>query len=116
MISEGVWRGEALLKNVDGSDIPVSQVINSVKNPDGTTFAEKNLTLPAGNQMVDILSNFFTGTADISTFEGTMEIRSDQEGMVPLGLINTDGIQTAIPMVMIPDSYDHNGNMGGGMM
>jgi len=48
--------------------------------------------------------------------EGTMEIRTDKEGMVPLGLINTDGIQTAIPMVMIPDSYDHNGNMDGGMM
>jgi anti-anti-sigma regulatory factor len=36
VISEGVWRGAALLRNVDGSDIPVSQVIGSVLNPDGS--------------------------------------------------------------------------------
>jgi len=83
----------------------------TLKNPDGTTFAEHDLTLQPGNQVVDILTNFFTGVADISTFEGTMEIRTDQEGMVPLGLVNTDGIQTAIPMVMIPDSMDHTGGM-----
>ena len=122
----GMGMGYGMMVRNDDHNITGFAIVNisdaeltttlTLKNPDGTTFAEKNLTLPAGNQMVDILSNFFTGTADISTFEGTMEIRSEQEGMVPLGLINTDGIQTAIPMVMIPDSYDHSGNMGGGMM
>ncbi|NOY23281.1 MAG: hypothetical protein GXO70_07210 [Acidobacteria bacterium] len=100
---------------VNTSDVEMTTTL-TLNNPDGTTFAERNLTLLAGNQVVDILSNFFDGVADISTFEGTMEIRTDEEGMVPLGLINTDGIQTAIPMVMIPDSYDHNGNMDGSMM
>ncbi len=100
---------------VNSSDESLTTTL-TLKNPDGTTFAERDLTLAAGNQVVDVLSNFFDGVADISNFEGTMEIRTGQEGMVPLGLINTDGIQTAIPMVMIPDSMDHNGDMNGGMM
>ncbi len=99
---------------VNTSDVELTTTL-TLKNPDGTTFAEQNLTLPAGNQVVNVLSDFFTGVADISNFEGSMEIRTDQEGMIPLGLINTDGIQTAIPMVMIPDSYNHNNDMGGGM-
>ena len=95
---------------VNTSDVELTTTL-TLKNPDGTTFAEHDLTLQPGNQVVDILTNFFTGVADISTFEGSMEIRTDQEGMVPLGLVNTDGIQTAIPMVMIPDSMDHTGGM-----
>ncbi|NOZ14166.1 MAG: hypothetical protein GXO69_11085 [Acidobacteria bacterium] len=122
----GMGMGYGMMVRNDAHNITGFAIVNTsdaeltaaltLKNPDGTTFAERNLTLPAGNQMVDVLSDFFSGTADISTFEGTMEIRSDVEGLVPLGLINTDGIQTAIPMIMIPDSYDHSGNMGGGMM
>jgi len=95
---------------VNTSDVELTSTL-TLKNPDGTTYAERDLTLQPGHQVVDILSNFFTGIADISTFSGTMEIRTDQEGMVPLGLVNTDGIQTAIPMVMIPDSMDHTGGM-----
>lgn len=121
----GMGMGYAMMVRNDEHNITGFAIVNTsnvdmtatltLKNPDGTTFASQDLTLQPGHQVVDILSNFFTGVANISTFEGTMEIRTDAEGMVPLGLVNTDGIQTAIPLVMIPDSMDYSGMSGGGM-
>jgi hypothetical protein len=123
----GAGMGYSMLVRNDDHNITGFAIVNTadeemtatltMKNSDGSTFAERDLTMHPGHQAVNTLGAFFSGVADVSTFEGTMEIRADREGMVPLGLVNTDGIQTAIPMVMIPDSVDHDqfGGMGFGM-
>lgn len=120
----GMHRGYGMLVRNDAHSITGLAMVNSsesnltadltLKNPDGTLFAETSVELAPGQQVVDVLSGYFDGVDGVEDFLGTLEIRSDDDGIVPLGLVNTDGIQTAIPLMMIPDAEVHDhGGMGG---
>ena len=101
--------------NTSDSDITATLLL---RNTEGQIVFQENLVLSAGQQTVDTLSNFMSSFEDINNFKGVLEIRSEEDGIVPLVLINSNGIQTAIPLVPIPDAMENmndGGGMGGGM-
>lgn len=57
--------------------------------------------LPAGNQEAYFVTSLFPDV-DFSSFEGTLELATAQEGMVALGLQVDGTLLTAIPVVQIP--------------
>ena len=95
--------------NSSENEITVSFLL---KNTDGTLAFEKEIVLPAGNQRVYLLSDLMSDFEGINNFKGILEIRGSEDGIVPLVLINSDGIQTSVPLVPIPDAMEY----GGGMM
>jgi len=78
----------------------------TLKNKNGTMVFETDIQLSPGQQVVDIVAAYFPEFNGISNFQGTLELRADQDGLVPLALVNTNGIQTAIPFVRIPGAMN----------
>lgn len=120
----GMMRGFAVQVTNDEHNITGLAIVNTsdvdvtaeliLKDYDGQIVFTEDIVFTAGQQRVDILSNFLSGYENIENFVGILEIRAQDDGLAPLALVNTDGIQTAIPLVMIPDAIIDMGT-GGGM-
>ncbi|BBB31800.1 hypothetical protein TTHT_0159 [Thermotomaculum hydrothermale] len=104
------------LAMVNTSDTDMNATL-ILKDVNGVEVFRKDITLLAGQQTVDILANFLSEYQGINNFKGVIEIRAEDDGIVPLVLINSNGIQTAIPLVPIPDAMGNmdGSGMGGGM-
>ncbi len=103
------------LVNTSDTDMTATFILKDVN---GNEVFSKDINLIAGQQTVDILANFLSDYEGINNFKGVLEIRAADDGIVPLVLINSNGIQTAIPLVPIPDAMENmndGGGMGGGM-
>lgn len=83
-------------------------------DPDGNQVAETARTLASGNQMAYMVTDLFPDVSSTSV-NGSVEIRTSQEGIVSIGLLVTGNVLTSIPVVHIPDSMPDSGMNGGGM-
>jgi hypothetical protein len=63
----------------------------------GQMLANKQILLPAGNQMARFIFEMFDGLP--ADFQGFLHIQTSDEGVVAMGLMMTDGIMTSIPML-----------------
>ena len=68
----------------------------TLRKPDGSVAAQTQISLAAGNQTARFVRELF-GTAVPADFDGYMEVSSDSEGIVTMGIIVTQGVLTAIP-------------------
>jgi len=122
---DGMHMGFAIPVTNDQNNVSGLVLLNSsetalvteltLKEKDGTVVFTKSLELAPGQQIVDIVANYFLEFNGITEFYGILELRSEFDGLVPLALVNTNGIQTAIPFVRIPDAMDmlHDHGTGG---
>ncbi len=97
--------------NTSDTDINATLILKDIY---GQIVFQKEIILTAGQQTVDILANFLNDFDGINNFKGILEVRAEDDGIVPLVLINSNGIQTSIPLVPIPDAMEGM-NDGGGM-
>lgn len=63
---------------------------------DGSTVASSSLRLPPGNQIARFVDQLFSNTVP-ARFQGILEVSSNEEGVVMLGLLVSQGILTSIP-------------------
>jgi hypothetical protein len=84
-----------------------------LRDADGGLVVTKELPLKAGHQTASFITDFFEGEVPPG-FQGVLEVTTDDEGVVTLGLLMTENILTSIPV------HHHggwsSGGMGGGMM
>jgi hypothetical protein len=83
-----------------------------LKDADGELVVTRELPLKAGHQTASFITDFFEGEVP-QGFQGVLEVTTEDEGVVTLGLLMTENILTSIPV------HHHGGwtnaNMGGGM-
>jgi hypothetical protein len=84
-----------------------------LKDAEGELVATKVLPLKAGHQIARFITDLLEGQVP-QHFQGVLEVTTDDEGVVTLGLLMTENILTSIPV------HHHgawsSGGMGGGMM
>jgi hypothetical protein len=68
-----------------------------LNDANGQMIANKQILLPAGNQIARFVSEMFDGLP--ADFQGFLHIQTSDEGVVAMGLMMTDGIMTSIPML-----------------
>jgi hypothetical protein len=105
---EDVDTGVAVV-NTGSEDVIVTMRLKDVS---GNTIATRDVPLQAGHQMAKFISEFFLGQVP-ADFQGVLEITTQGEGVVTLGLLMTEHILTSIRI----HHYGTwtNGHMGGGM-
>lgn len=67
-----------------------------LRSADGQMVASTMINLPAGNQVARFLKELF-GQQLPEPFQGTLEVVSDEDGVVTLGLLSNQGLLTSIP-------------------
>jgi hypothetical protein len=84
-----------------------------LKDAEGKLVATKNLPLKAGHQIARFITDLLEGQVP-QQFQGVLEVTTDDEGVVTLGLLMAESILTSIPV------HHHgrwsNRDTGGGMM
>jgi hypothetical protein len=81
-----------------------------LRDADGKIVATKDIPLEAGHQTARFITDFLEGQVP-QDFQGVLEVTTDDEGVVTLGLLMAENIFTSIPV-------HHHGrwSSGGGMM
>ncbi len=92
-VSKSVNTGVAL---VNTSDMVASARL-VLRNSNGSEFATRTIELKAGHQTAQFVDELFS-EIDFSTgFRGMLEIQTDDEGIVSMGLLMSDGVLTSLP-------------------
>lgn len=82
-----------------------------LKDSAGDTIATTELSLAAGQQTARFITELFPGQVPVG-FQGVLEVSTEGEGIVTLGLLMAEGVLTSIPSHRY-GTWD-NDQMGGG--
>ena len=74
-----------------------AQVILTLRLASGDILTSKTITLNAGHQTARFVNELFAGQDFSGGFRGTLEIQSEAEGIVSMGLLMTEGLLTSLP-------------------
>lgn len=92
--AEGIDTGIAIV-NTGASDAQVSLVL---RDTNGTSVAEEELTLGAGSQTARYVTQLFNTSALPEAFKGILEVTTEADGLVTLGLLQTGRVLTSLPV------------------
>ncbi|MFH1573231.1 MAG: hypothetical protein ABIG68_04570 [Acidobacteriota bacterium] len=88
---KGLFTGVAIVNTG-----PVTVTLDLLlKDQTGRNWATRQLNLQAGNQMARYIHELFPAIPD--GFGGFLEVRSADEGVVTMGILESNGILTAVP-------------------
>jgi hypothetical protein len=76
----------------------------------GTLVAEATVALDPGHQQAQFVTEIFPDV-DLTNFTGILEIRTEGEGLVVVGLLASGPVLTSIPTVFIPDAQPEEGSI-----
>lgn len=99
IVSDSTNTGVAVV-NTGSEDLTIT--LNLIDG-DGNRQATQSVTLPAGNQAAYYVNQLFPDF-NFANFRGSMELRTDQDGMVALALLQSGNVLTSLPMAHIPDA------------
>jgi hypothetical protein len=92
-VSKSVNTGVALVNTSDTA----ASVRLVLRNSNGSEFVRRTIELKAGNQTARFVDELFSDIDFSAGFRGMLEIQTDDEGIVSMGLLMSDGVLTSLP-------------------
>ncbi len=92
--SAGIDTGVAIV-NTGATEAEVKLIL---RDAGGESVAEETVAIPAGSQMARYIEQLFDSSGLPQDFKGILEVTTDSDGIVTLGLLQTGRVLTSLPL------------------